>query len=141
MAQAAGESVSEHTSASPATSPSAGARSVSPATTSVAADSPVEHPETSTESPADEHGEGQQLRPYPGAGAEMRQKKLPPVSVTSARRDDAVDPGIERTSIEADVTAGRTDLDNERRPMMAPALRRGRRAKKRGFFKRLFGLR
>jgi mutual gliding-motility protein MglA len=81
-------------------------------------------------------------RPYPGTdhSAAAVQRPAPAAPVVSAPavepRPTAMTPSYESVTAERRAE----ELSNQRTPAMAPPLRRRPEAKKRGFFKRLFGL-
>lgn len=99
-----------------------------------AIDAPVITEATSTSAP------GRQFRPYPGSPESGRDKRISPSSFSPGRSDDIGDSALEKKVIEQEK---RNPIDSGQSmsgPMMAPSRRRRKTEKKRGFFKRLFGL-
>lgn len=81
-------------------------------------------------------------RPFPGseaAQAKAAERKISPTAFAPAREDDTEDSILEKKVIEEDSHESQGSQTSLVRPLMAPSLRR-REMKKRGFFKRLFGV-
>ena len=82
-----------------------------------------------------------QYRPYPGSDAPRGlDKKISSASFAPTKKDDA-DEGVAlstKASTEAAIRAD--DIAGSNRPAMAPSLKKRGQTKKRGFFKRLFGI-
>lgn len=82
-------------------------------------------------------------RPFPGseaAGAAAAEKRISPAAFAPTREDDTDDSILEKKVVEEDSNDSQGSRTSVARPLMAPSLRR-REMKKRGFFKRLFGVR
>ncbi len=84
--------------------------------------------------------ESYRYRPYPGSdGAGGREKKISPTTFTLAQKEEPFNVSLAQKVTKIDST-DKEDLPVKRGyPIMSPALRR-RSKKKRGFFKRLFGI-
>lgn len=81
-------------------------------------------------------------RPYPGSGqSSTREAKLSVSSFSPSSTEEPEAEDMNRKLISQDDTEAATSEDSPSRPAMAPSLRRRPKAKKRGFFKRLFGIR
>ena len=81
-----------------------------------------------------------QYRPFPGSQTEEHHEKKPSAAgFTPAATVDSSSAPIERNAIQSAGTDGGEDEDTSR-PIMAPSLKRRGSTKKRGFFKRLFGI-
>ncbi len=113
-----------------------------PEPATVAAQAPQLQPVGSTQQGSGTAGQPQ-YRPYPGSSEPEReapQKKISPNAFTPARQDEAEDASLERNVVASD--QDKTDdavQEAAGAPSMAPSKRR-KDAKKRGFFKRLFGI-
>ena len=81
---------------------------------------------------------GDQYRPYPGdQGSGSASKKISHSRFAPAPTPESEGENIEKNVIETGATVSPGDLTS---PSMAPSLRRKGSGKKRGFFKRLFGI-
>ncbi len=81
-----------------------------------------------------------QYRPFPGSHAEEHHERKPSAAgFTPAATVDSSSAPIERNAIQSAGTGNGEDEDTSR-PVMAPSLKRRGSYKKRGFFKRLFGI-
>ena len=81
-------------------------------------------------------------RPFPGSEAAQTraaERKISPTAFAPAREEDTEDSILEKKVIEEDSQESQGSQTSLVRPLMAPSLRR-REMKKRGFFKRLFGV-
>ncbi len=79
-------------------------------------------------------------RPYPGsAAAETQEKKISPSNYAPQQTEGVADATLEKTVTNNNIVSG-DDSGGLNRPIMAPSLKRKRETKKRGFFKRLFGI-
>jgi signal recognition particle receptor subunit beta len=82
-----------------------------------------------------------QYRPYPGSEKEKdNQKKISPTTFSPVKRDEPAEASIGQKLIKSDSADKEDTLERAGRPVMAPAIRRRSRKKRRGFFKRLFGI-
>ncbi len=82
-----------------------------------------------------------QYRPYPGTEKEEDEgKRISPTTFSPARREEATGVPIERRVLKPDSADKDEASERTRTPVMAPALRRRGAMKRRGFWKRLFGI-
>jgi hypothetical protein len=92
---------------------------------------------------APQRSEQPQYRPYPGGAESNReapQKKISPTSFTPAGQDEPEDASLGRNVVASDEGAqDEAQAEASGTPSMAPSKRR-KEQKKRGFFKRLFGI-
>lgn len=96
---------------------------------------PAPASKTATES------EPYRYRPYPGSdGEEGREKKISPTTFTPVQREEPAEASIEQKVIKTDSADKEYSPAKKGSPVMAPALRRRGETKKRGFIKRLFGI-
>jgi hypothetical protein len=127
-----------------ATAPSSAAPAPEPAVTpSVEASKPsvASTPETKK---TVEKKEVPQYRPYPGTESkeakETSEKRITPAAFSPAVREETTDATIGQKAIKPTGAEGEDALAAKQTPIMSPSLRRRSRKKKRGFFKRLFGI-
>jgi len=79
-------------------------------------------------------------RPYPGSEDEVLKKEISPTTPPLVQKEKSVDTLTEhKVKVPDSIVEGVTPR-SEGTPYMAPTLRRRRKEKKRGFFKRLFGI-
>ena len=79
-------------------------------------------------------------RPYPGSDKEpAREKKISKVAFSSSQNDELAADSLEKNVISQDDSSEEPE-SNLHTPQMAPSIRRRKDGKKRGFFKRLFGI-
>jgi len=79
-------------------------------------------------------------RPYPGSGKEpVREKKISKAAFSSSQNDELAADSLEKNVISQDDSSEEPE-SNLHTPQMAPSIRRRKDGKKRGFFKRLFGI-
>jgi signal recognition particle receptor subunit beta len=82
-----------------------------------------------------------QYRPYPGSVKEKdSQRKTSPTAFSSVQREETAEASIGQKLIKPDSADKEDPLPRAGTPFMAPAIRRRSRKKRRGFFKRLFGI-
>ncbi len=132
----------------PSTAPVAVARSSEvSAPTAVAGEAPSPEPvgastqpvAVATAAPAAEAPS--QYRPYPGSEAPRDlDKKISSASFAPTKRDDADEGVALSTKARTEAAVGVDNIADSNRPAMAPSLKKRGQAKKRGFFKRLFGI-
>ena len=80
------------------------------------------------------------FRPYPGSENEnAMDKKINPASFTPVPKQDREDSAISQKVINSDESEKTGNMDSSATPSMAPSIKK-RSEKKRGFFKRLFGI-
>ena len=141
------------------TQPAAGApemeRQPAPVTVAPAAETPVATTATAVaqapaaapaveapviqEAPAEE---AVQYRPYPGsAQQETKETRLSASSFAPVRKEESDSETINKDVIKQEERGADEGSVAKNTPAMAPSLRRKGRARKRGFFKRLFGIR
>jgi len=104
-------------------------------------DTPVE--EEAVEKESAKPAEHQNYRPYPGSISQkidIRDKKFSASSFSPSRQDAASDAVLERKLVDDGEPEEKDARGRPIRPLMAPSLRRKNSRKKRGFFKRLFGI-
>jgi len=117
---------------SPESSATAGSVSVQAAPPTSQPDGAGVHPETEEDSA---------YRPYPGSVEEKsRQKRISQASFPAATRGELDAESLEKNIVSDEDSAARKSRDATVLPQMAPSLRRRGLGKKRGFFKRLFGV-
>jgi len=91
--------------------------------------------------PADDPQNDNSFRPYPGSENESAvDRKISPTSFTPAHHDEKEDSAINQRILksESGVSSGE-EMESGGTPLMAPSMKK-RGEKKRGFFKRLFGI-
>jgi len=80
-------------------------------------------------------------RPYPGSEREApREKKISSAALKSSQEDELAAASLEKNVIDKQDDITEEPLARMNTPQMAPSLRRRDDGKKRGFFKRLFGI-
>lgn len=84
--------------------------------------------------------EPRQYRPFPGSDDDMSAKKITPASFSPIPREETREEEIEQKVL-TDESEKDATPSLRQAPSMAPPIRRRSEKKKRGFFKRLFGLR
>jgi len=88
---------------------------------------------------AEEQPEG---RPYPGSDeARTRERRMSATSFRPAARTELDAESLEKNVVDDEEGAVRKPREAMTSPHMAPSLRRRGEGRKRGFFKRLFGIR
>jgi len=82
-----------------------------------------------------------QYRPYPGSEKEEdSQRKISPTTFSPVQREEPAEASIGQKLIKPDSADKEDPSERAGTPVMAPAIRRRSRKKRRGFFKRLFGI-
>ena len=98
-----------------------------------------------TPAPAPEPApEPEQYRPYPGSQSQkidIRDRKITPAAFTPAEDNIDNETPLERKVVSEEATGETPEPENQKAPMMAPSRKKTVPRKKRGFFKRLFGVR
>jgi signal recognition particle receptor subunit beta len=97
---------------------------------------------TATATKPPEASPATQYRPYPGSQSQkiaVKDKKMRPSTFTPVRGEQPQDDSLERKVVSGDAEA-KDDEDGLSTPVMAPSLKRRGEHKKRGFIKRLFGI-
>lgn len=92
-------------------------------------------------SAATEPAEPHQYRPFPGGGKEVTSgKKVFPATLSTAAPEKSDITLTGQKVMNTEIAGYGDSLIKQRTPVMSPSLRRRSRKKKRGFFKRLFGI-
>ncbi len=84
-----------------------------------------------------------QYRPYPGSQSQkiaIKDKKMRPSTFTPVQEESTQDGSLERKVVSGGGAEAEDDENGLSTPVMAPSIKRRGEHKKRGFFKRLFGV-
>jgi len=90
--------------------------------------------------PSDETDSASAYRPFPGEKDGAAHKKMTPTAFTPTPKEGSAEVSYEKNVVKNSSAEGGAQNDNLASPGMAPPLRRRSATKKRGFFKRLFGI-
>ncbi len=85
--------------------------------------------------------EPEAIRPFPGSREESPSRKITPTAFAPAQPTTGEETSYEKNVLKHDGGGGAVGTSGRLTPGMAPSLRRRTEKKKRGFFKRLFGIR
>ncbi len=88
--------------------------------------------------------EPEQYRPYPGSQSQkidIKDKKITPAAFTPAGDNIDSETPLEKKVVSEDTTGETSEDDSLKAPIMSPSLKKTALRKKRGFLKRLFGVR
>lgn len=105
-------------------------------------DDPIKQPEASAASRTvgNEDPEPVAIRPFPGSRDESSPRKITPTAFAPAQQESESDTSYERNVLKTAGGGINPGPTGSATPGMAPPLRRRAQQRKRGFFKRLFGI-
>jgi len=141
QADAAASSASKEEPPGPAPVSRESVRAVSPAGSEPSAASGGTS--TATLARPSQESHASQYRPYPGSQSQriaVKDKKMRPSTFTPVQSDQPQDGSLERKVVSGGDTEAEDDENGLSTPVMAPSIKRRGELKKRGFFKRLFGV-
>ena len=132
-------------SAPPTPSPAEGPAPTTPLEPPPVARTPEVSPAETTDVGASERSvppASHQYRPYPGDEKEEdNQRKISPTTFSPVQREEPAEASIGQKLIKPDSADKEDPSEMTGAPTVAPSIRRRSRKKRRGFFKRLFGIR